>query len=132
MWLKLKEVLSMNKHGQSLVTFVLILPLLVLFIAFFIDSALSVMEKSKLEGIIYDNMKISLEKEIRDVDLIGDSIKKNSDVNIVITINEDELKINAKSNKKNIFGKLLKLPYYNLEVTYCGNYVDKKIDKNCR
>ena len=121
----------MNNKGQSLVTFVLILPLIVLFIAFFVDSSLSKKKKNKLEGVIYDNLKTSLESDIRDVEKINDAIKKNVDADIIITINEDDIKINAKSKKKNIFGKIFKLPYYNLEVNYCGNYLDKKIDKNC-
>lgn len=122
----------MNNKGQSLITFVLVLPLLAMFIAFFIDSSLSIMEKSKLEGKIYDNMKISLDKNIRDIDKITRAIKKNSDVDVVVIINEDELIIHAKSTKKNIFGKIFKLPYYNLEFNYCGNYIDKKIDKDCK
>ena len=121
----------MNNRGQSLITFVLILPLLVLFIAFFIDSSLSIMEKSKLEGSVNDNLKISLEKDIRDTDKISSAIKKNIDADITIIINEDNIKINAKSKKSNVFGKLFKLPYYDLEVNYCGNYVDKKINKKC-
>ncbi len=122
----------MNNKGQSLITFVLILPLLVMFIAFFIDSSLSIIEKSKLEGIIYDNMKISLDKDIRDIDKITSSIKKNSDVDMTVVINEEELIVHAKSKKKSVFGNILKLQYYNLEFNYCGNYIDKKIDKNCK
>lgn len=121
----------MNNRGQSLITFVLILPLLVLFIAFFIDSSLSIMEKSKLEGIVYDNLKLSLEKDIRDIDKIMDAIKKNGDIDITVILEENVLKIDAKSKKRNIFGKIFKFPYYNLEVNYCGSYIDKKINKKC-
>ena len=64
----------MNNKGQSLITFVLILPLIVMFIAFFIDSSLSIIEKNKLDGIVYDNMKVALNKEIRDIDKITSSI----------------------------------------------------------
>ena len=121
----------MNNRGQSLITFVLILPLLVLFIAFFIDSSLSIMEKSKLEGVIYDNLKVSLEKDIRDIDKIMESIKKNGDIDAMIIIDGDILTIDAKSKKRNVFGKVFKLPYYDLEVKYCGSYIDKKINKKC-
>ena len=121
----------MNNKGQSLITFVLILPLIVMFIAFFIDSSLSIIEKNKLDGIVYDNMKVALNKEIRDIDKITSSIKKNIDANIMVIIDNDELIVHASSKKKSIFGKLLKFPYYNLKLNYCGNYIDKKIDKNC-
>ena len=121
----------MNNRGQSLITFVLVLPLLVLFIAFFIDSALSIAEKSKLSGSVYDNLKIALDKDIRESDVISSAIKKNIDSDITIIINEDNIKINAKSKKKSVFGNLFKLPYYNLEINFCGSYLDKKINKNC-
>ena len=121
----------MNNRGQSLIMFVLILPLLALFIAFFVDSSLSIAEKSKLDGTVYDNLKISLEQDIRDTDKISNAIKKNIDADIVIIINEDDIRINAKSKKKSVFGNLFKMSYYKLEVNYCGNYLDKKINKNC-
>ena len=121
----------MNNRGQSLITFVLIIPLLVLFIAFLVDSSLSIMEKSKLDGVIYDNIKKSLDDDIRDSDKISDAIKKNVDADVTIIMDEDTIKINAKSKKSFVFGKLFKLSYYNLEVNYCGNYQDKKLSKNC-
>ena len=96
----------MNNRGQSLITFVLVLPLLVLFIAFFFF-------------------------DIRESDVISSAIKKNIDSDITIIINEDNIKINAKSKKKSVFGNLFKLPYYNLEINFCGSYLDKKINKNC-
>ena len=123
--------MRLDNKGQSLITFVLILPLIALFIAFFIDSSLAIMEKSKLEGIINDNMKIAIDSNIRDAEEISKAIKKNSDVDLIISINEDVLKINSKSKKKNIFGNIIKLPYYNIEFNYCGSYEDKKIEK-CR
>ena len=121
----------MNNRGQSLITFVLLLPLLVLFIAFLIDSALSIVEKSKLEGIIYNNMKIALDKDIHDSDVIISAVKKNMDIDVSVITSSDDIRINAKSTKKSNLGNLLNLSYYNLEVNYCGSYINKKINKNC-
>ena len=121
----------MNNKGQSLITFVLILPILVLFIAFLIDSSLSIVEKSKLDGVVYDNLKKSIEDDVHDIDKISEVIKNNIDADVTIIMDEDTIKINAKSKKNFVFGKLFKLSYYNLEVDYCGSYIDKKINKNC-
>ena len=123
--------MKLDNRGQSLVTFILVLPLLVLFIAFFIDSSLCIMENNKLEGIVYDNMKTSLDNNIHDASEISQAIKKNIDADIIITTSDEELKITAKSKKKNIFGNILKLPYYNLKLNYCGSYTNKKINKKC-
>ena len=122
----------MNKKGQSLVIFVLILPVIALLIAFFIDSSLSIMERNKLEGIILSNMKEALNKEIYDKEKIENAIKKNDDINVTVNIIEDKLEINANSNKKSVFGKILNFDYYKLEFNYCANYTDKKINKKCK
>lgn len=121
----------MNKRGQSLIMFVLVLPLLSLFIAFFIDSTLSLMEKNRLDGIITSNMKEALENDIRDENKIKNAILKNEDMNITVSIIEDELHIIAKSNKKSIFGKLLNFKQYQLDYNYCANYTIKEINKDC-
>lgn len=121
----------MNNRGQSLIMFVLILPLLSLFIAFFIDSTLSLMEKNKLDGIITSNMEEALKNDIRDEDKIRNAIKKNEDIDVLVSIVGDDLKVIAKSNKKSVFGKLLNFEYYQLDYNYCVNYIEKKINKKC-
>lgn len=121
----------MNNKGQSLITFVLILPLITLFIAFFIDSSLCIMEKNKIDGIITSNMKNVLESDIRDEEKIKRAILKNTEGEVLVTINLEELKIDVKSHKKTIFGNMLKFPWYDLKFRYCGNYQDKKINKKC-
>ncbi len=121
----------MNKRGQSLITFVLILPLIVLFIAFFIDSSLSLYEKNKLDGIITSNMEEAIKNDIRDEEKIKKAIKKNDNMNISVSIVDDNLQVIVKSNKKSVFGKLLKFSYYDLNYNYCVNYNDKKINKKC-
>ncbi len=121
----------MNKHGQSLITFILILPLITLFVAFFIDSSLCIMEKNKIEGIITSNMKEALDNDIRDEEKIKKAILKNDDLEVLVSVLDDDLKINVKSHKKTVFGNMLKFPWYDLKFNYCGNYQDKKINKKC-
>ena len=121
----------MNNRGQSLIMFVLLLPVITLLIAFVIDSSLSLMEKNKLDGIITSNMNEALIKEIKDEDIILDAIKKNDITNASVSINDDELKVVVKSEKQSIFGELLNFDYYKLEFNYCANYQDKKINKKC-
>lgn len=121
----------MNKKGQSLVIFVLILPFLALLIAFIVDSTLSLMEKNKLDGIITSNIKNALKEDIYDTDKIKKAILSNEDMEVSVSVTEDTLHVTAKSNKKSVFGELLKFKYYQLEYDYCGNYTDKKINKKC-
>lgn len=122
----------MNKKGQALITFVLILPLIIFFLAFFIDSARSMLEKNKIDGIIDSNMQIILEKNIRDEKKIINIIKENDNsLDVNAHINEDKIEIYVNKDSKNIFGNIFKLDLYKLEFNYCGNYVNKKIDKKC-
>ena len=131
MSLKLKEVLFMNNKGQSLIIFVLILPLIVLFVAFLIDSSLSIMEKNKIDGIITSNMQKSLNNDIRDILKIKNAIIKSEKMDIDVNIVDDKLVVKAKSTKKSVFGKILNFSWYELDFNYCGNYLDKKINENC-
>ena len=121
----------MNNRGQSLIMFVLLLPVIALLMAFVIDSSLSLMEKNRLDGIITSNIKEALDKNIKDEKLITSAIQKNEKMNVLVSIIDDELKIVASSKKQSVFGKLLDFDYYKLEFNYCANYIDKKIDKKC-
>ena len=121
----------MNNRGQSLIMFVLVLPLISLFIAFFIDSTLSLLEKNKIDGIIISNMEEALNNDIRDEMKIQKAIKDNDTMDVTVNIIDDNLTVIVKSNKKSIFGKLLKFEYYELDFNYCANYTDKKINKKC-
>ena len=121
----------MNNKGQSLVMFVLVLPLIAMVIAFVIDSSLMIMERSKLDGIITSNMEEALKNNIRDEEIISDAIKSNDKMNIMVSIVEDELRVIVKSNKTSLFAKVLKFNYYDLNFNYCANYIDKKINKKC-
>ena len=121
----------MNNKGQSLITFVLVLPLIVLVMAFVIDSSLSLSEKNKLDGIITSNMEEALKNDIRDENKIRNAIKSNDQMDVMVSIVEDELRVIVKVNKKSIFAKVLNFDYYKLEFNYCANYQDKKINKKC-
>lgn len=131
MLLRLKEVLFMNNRGQSLIMFILILPIIVLFIAFLVDSSISMMEKNKVDGIITSNMQEALNNNITDAEKIENVIIKNEKIDVSVTIIDNNLSIKARSNKKSVFGKILNFSWYKLEFNYCGNYLDKKINKNC-
>ena len=116
----------MNNKGQSLVTFVLLLPIIVLFLLFFIGSAMSYMEKAQLEGIIYDTINVVVEQDIRDENKIEEVIHENdSSIILEISIVNDEIKITG-SKSTGIMKNNSQL-----KVRYCANYQSKKIKKEC-
>ena len=125
--LKWKEVLLMNNKGQTLIIFVLILPVLLLFIAFFIDLSIVSLNKNKINNAIKDNLEVILAKEIRDSDKIENIFLENNILIDEIIINDQEIKIVAKYQIDSLFGNILKLNMYKINKTYIGYYADKKI-----
>ena len=122
----------MNKKGQSLITFVLILPIIVLFVAFFIDSGVNIMNKVKMEGIIKSNMQIALDKNIYDEEKIKSAIYANDkDLLVDIDISNNMINIKASSKKKSLFGRIFDTEWLNIKTSYCANFHDKKIKKEC-
>ncbi len=123
----------MNKRGQSLITFILILPVIILFVAFIIDSGLSIIEKENVDGILTDNMNMAVKQKNKDVEEIKEVIIKNKDnLDLDIKIENNYLKIKAVDKKKNLFGKIIDLSWYNLEFNYCISYDDRKLNKECK
>lgn len=123
----------MNKRGQSLITFILILPVIILFVAFIIDSGLSIIEKENVDGILTDNMNMAVKQKNKDVEEIKEVIIKNKDnLDLDIKIENNYLKIKAIDKKKNLFGKIIDLSWYNLEFNYCISYDDRKLNKECK
>ena len=122
----------MNNKGQSLVVFVLILPILLFLIAFFIDSGIGLMEKARVEGIVESNMKIILKEKITDQNKIVKVLKENDDnLDVKINITDNKIVLQVESKKKRLFGNLLKIGILDLKVSSCGDYDTLKIEKNC-
>lgn len=121
----------MNKKGQSLIIFVLLLPLIVFFLALFVDMSMIYLENNKVKGIIKDNLKICIDNGLKAEEKIKKIIKENDkNINIDIKINNDDISLSFEKENKSIFGKLFKFEFYDLKGKFCGNYTNKKI-KEC-
>ncbi len=121
----------MNKKGQSLIIFVLILPLIVFFLALFIDTSMMYLKKNRQKEIIRDNIKILLDKNIHDEDKIISVIKENdNNIKVSVNIENETIKISGITRNESIFGKIFNFDVYNLKINYCANYKDKEI-KEC-
>ena len=120
----MKEVFWMNNKGQSLITFVLLLPIVIFLIAYILDSASGYLEKSKLDGSVANNLKIILNNNLRDVEEIQKVLKENEpNADIYVIIKEDKIKIDVKLLRKGFFQN------NKLELSYCGDYQDKEMNK---
>ena len=74
--------------------------------------------------MVKDNLKIILDKDIKDLDKIQNTLK-DDDNEVLIDINNDIIKINIKSLKKGLFNNIYKIP--EIKVSFCGNFITKDI-----
>ena len=98
----------LNNKGQSLVIFVIVLPILLLFISYVFDVITINYEKNRLNNIavqIKDNVNTLTDDEI--VILVNKNDKK-----IDVDIKENEIKLSKKI--KGVFNKITKQEYYNI------------------
>ena len=122
----------MNNKGQSLIFFIVLLPILALFFVFLIDVCSYELNHNHIKNTIKDNLKIVLNNEEKDKDKIIKVIKDNiDDSNVDVRILENEIEINVNYKHKSFSKKLISNePTVNYH--YCGNYESKEIkNKKC-
>lgn len=98
----------MNKHGQALVEFVIILPILLLLIFAFIDLGRIIVCKNHLEGVMSEVASLDSEDALR-------YVKNDSDYNITYNVKIDNYKNITLETKLNLITpglkNILKNPY---------------------
>ena len=122
----------MDNKGQSLIFFVLILPIIILFFVFLIDVTSYELNHNHIKNTIIDNLKVILDNDEKDTNKIIGVIKSNiddSDVDAIILENEIEIDV---SYKHKSFSKKLISNEPTVNYHYCGNYESKEIkNKKC-
>ncbi len=110
----------MNKKGQTLIVFVLLLPLVLLFLAFVVDTGILIKEQIKsnstLKSILIttykDKEQVGYEEEIKELlmqnqlPIEGVKIKKN----------QDEVSVALTYEKESIFGQIIGIKTYKIQV----------------
>ena len=122
----------MDNKGQSLILFVIILPIIAMFFVLLIDVTSYEMNDHHIKNTITDNLKIILDSEEKDNEKITNVIKQNiEDGNVEVIINDNNIEINVTYKHKSFSKKLISNePTVNYH--YCGNYETKEIEnKKC-
>ena len=123
--------MKLNNHGQTLVIFVLLIPLFFMVVGYVIELGQLHVTRIKYEQTITETIKYGL-KHIDD-EQIQTKMQKMLDVNIKgekkITINDKNIKVT--SNVKGMFKVFFK-DAYEIDLTYSGYIKDGKqiIKKN--
>lgn len=100
----------MNKKGQTLVLFVIILPIVILIMAFLVDLGVVLNRKVKLEEISRLALKENTLEEIRKV-LENNQIKTSE-----IIRNNEVIEIKINEDVKSVFGKIIGIKKYHIKV----------------
>ena len=121
----------MNNKGQVLVVFIILLPLVLLFITFIIDLGRLYTEKRHIENNIKSSITYGLNHESIDLEkkitsLLNDNIE-NIDV-LDVEISSDYITVTIKKSYPSLF-KITKIKdNYVIDLTYKGNKKTKRIE----
>ncbi len=120
----------MNKKGQVLALFVILLPILILLVGLIIDTGLAYMEKRKIENLLYDTISYGLDHiEENDIKMkLKYLITENLNIESDITIENNIITIQIEAKIKTFFHGLN--PYNHIKISYQGNTQNGK--KNIR
>ena len=119
----------MNKKGQVLVTFILILPLLLILGAFIVDNAYMTHKNIELKNVTKDIIKIHLLKNELSDEQIRQTYDKNNIPTEELEIIKEENKITIKNQyyADSIFGKIVGFKSYEVSTSITGELEDNKV-----
>ena len=121
-------MLKLNNKGQSLVLFIMTIPILLLIMVFVYDMGMLLYEKDRLSNTVnmaidytLDNKEVSNE-EIEE--LIDRNI--NREVEVKIDRNDDSIIIEVSEEVSFIFSNLFDFDFTKIDIKYEGKIVDNK------
>ena len=110
----------MNKRGQTLIIFVMLIPIILTMAALVIDVGLLYYKKSEYIGLVEDSIK----EYFKDEDIL--SAKKTLTLNGVslddaeISVSDNEITITIDTKVDSIFGKVIRINEYEIKVSRVG------------
>lgn len=121
----------MNKHGQTLIVFVILIPLMLAIAAFVVDIGIVVSNKSHLkevtEMVIRDNIN-NLSNENLDNNIKKVFEKNDIEIdNLVINSSNNSLRINNLTKVESIFGSIIGIKEYEIKVDIEGYLENNKV-----
>ena len=120
----------MNKKGQMLVLFIILLPLILMFVGFIIDTGYLYIEKRKVDLIVKDTVEYGI-KNYHDTteEELYELLKQNIDnINEHKIIKKDNtIKVSVLVQKDSVFSFIFNKEKYEISASYKGMYENNKI-----
>lgn len=124
---------SLNNRGQTLVLFVMLLPIMLLVMVLVFDIGKSIVEKQKLDNISFMIVSYGIEHSKDDnidgtlKELVTLNYKDATDVEILVK--DDYVSVSLSGKVKGVFGNLVGKSNFKVRSYYIGNINDKKIKR---
>lgn len=120
----------MNNRGQTLILFLLIIPIIVGFLAFFVDLSKVNYERNRINSVIVSNLDIVLDDDIFDVSLIKKNFMDNDVLVKDVFIDNNRVYVLVDCNIDSLFGRILNFDFYKIKCRYVGNYLSNEVYKD--
>ena len=122
-------MLKINNKGQSLVMFVLIIPIFLLILTLVYDVGNAIYEKDRLSNTNY----LTIEYGLNNIDTVTENDLKNlieqntSNLKyIYVTIEENQIEIKMEKNAKSIIGKMFNFNLVKIISHYKGKIINNQ------
>lgn len=118
-------MMRLNNKGQSLVLFIVILPIILFMLVLVYDIGNAIYEKNRLSNVNYMVTSYALDNEnISESDIVN-LINKNVNglSNIKVIINDDKVNVSLSKNIKGVFGRMFDFNLITAYSEYVG-YID--------
>ncbi len=121
----------MKHKGQTLVAFVIIVPVFIIFLAFVVDTSYLFKEYTHLNNTTKTILKNTYQKRLESdyYDIVKNLFQKNniSVENLEAIVDENKVEIFNRYNIKSIFGQVIGIKQYEIKVEMFGIEKNEKL-----
>lgn len=118
----------MNKHGQTLILFVILIPILLLLAALVVDTGVVFSKKVQVKEVMKEGIKEALINH-QDIDAIKEMLVKNNiDVtNLEVEFLDSRIEMKNQIEVNSIFASIIGIKKYTIKINIVGYKDDDKI-----
>ena len=118
----------MNKKGQTLILFVILIPVLLGLCAFVVDVGFMVCNRVRLREVSKNIIEVALENKEDEEDIRALYLENNFPVqNLQIDLREDSIHLQNEYEIDSIFGSIIGIEQYTIRVDLIGRIENEKI-----
>lgn len=121
-------VYRMSKRGQTLVLFIIFIPIFIGLAALVIDTGLVISKKVQLKETTKTIIKEYFNKNLNENEINDLMVKNDVDVgNLVIEIEDNKIALNNETKIDSIFGGLIGIKNYKIKIQVTGYKENDKV-----